>query len=147
MTNATGAERAFRPQMKKRASPCGQPLSLRRALSGIKTNVVNRPAASYGPGETIDLDLHVVSDLRVPLEGIRLRAHLSWPGGSRTWWFEGDVGADTCVRVGALSAKVDEVAPAGTEAAGPATIELDLEWPDGKAHNRYDTIVRGRLVA
>jgi beta-mannosidase len=108
--------------------------------------VADRPAESYRPGETIALDLHVVSDLRIPLVSTRLRARLSWPGGSRTWWFEGDVAADSCVRVGRLSAPLGEAGEAskagGPGPAGPVTVELDLDWSDGKAHNRYDTVLR-----
>jgi beta-mannosidase len=99
--------------------------------------VADRPAPSYRPGDSLALALHVVSDLRIPLDGARLRATLLWPGGSRTWWFEGDVGPDSCVLVGTLRSSLEPSEASG----GPLTVELDLEWAGGKAHNRYESVV------
>jgi hypothetical protein len=91
---------------------------------------------SPSPAGQIDLDLHVVSDLRTPLHRARVRAELSWPGGARTWWFEGDVEADSCSRVGRL---VTTLPP--NARPGPLGLELNLEWADGKVTNRYDSVV------
>jgi hypothetical protein len=90
----------------------------------------------------IDLDVHVVSDLRVPIRDGAITATLSWPGlgtapgsapGSdncRVWRFGGGVDADACARVGT----VQMVTP---ETGGPLILDLDLTWSEGKAHNRY----------
>ncbi len=102
--------------------------------------VADRPADWYDPGETVAFDVHVVSDLRTALPGARLRADLSWPGGERTWWLGGDIEPDSCARIGTLRTCL------GDE-SGPVTLELDLEWPGGKAHNRYLSSVRAAPVA
>ena len=97
--------------------------------------VADRPDASYAPGTPIVLDVHVVSDLRTPVEGARVTARLSWPGGDETWRWEGDVGADACVRVGTVQA----IAP---DAEGPLELELTLESSMAKASNTYRSQVR-----
>ena len=98
--------------------------------------VADRLAALYGPRSQIALDLHVVSDLRTPLQRAQVRAELSWPGGARTWWFEGDVHADSCSRVGRLVTTL----PPGVR-PGPLVLELDLQWAGGKVTNRYDSFL------
>lgn len=95
--------------------------------------VADRLDASMRPGAPLDVDVHVVSDLRHPLEGCVVTARLCWNGGERRWTFAGDVGADECVRVGHLATEV----PATTGA-----LWLDLEL-DGPVHatNAYATEV------
>jgi hypothetical protein len=80
----------------------------------------------------VRLDVHVVSDLRRPLEGVRVVAELA---GERTGW-EGDVPADACVRVGAIRATL----PA---APGPVCLSLSLTADNGAvtARNTYRTEV------
>src|SRR3954447_992926 len=97
--------------------------------------VADRPDASYAPGTPIVLDVHVVSDLRVAVEGAQVTARLSWPGGDETWRWEGDVGADVCVRVGTVQA----ITP---DAEGPLELELTLESTMAKASNTYRSQVR-----
>jgi len=80
----------------------------------------DRPADWYRPGATDALDVHVVSDLRRPLEGCAVHAELSWTGGSHRWGFAGDVPADAVARVGTLSFVVPD-------APGPLTLDLRLE--------------------
>jgi beta-mannosidase len=99
--------------------------------------VADRPARSYQPGQTLNLNLHVVSDLRTSVTGARLRAELTWPGGQRHWGFEGDVPADACIRIGTLRATLPDQTDEGL-----LTLNLDLQWTDGKAHNRYESEVR-----
>jgi beta-mannosidase len=99
--------------------------------------VADRPAASYRPGDALALDVHVVSDLRAPLAEAVVRATLHWTGGSHTWAWVGDVPADTCVRVGTVQAVVPD-------APGPLRLELELEHPDAKAANRYESVIEGR---
>lgn len=90
--------------------------------------------ASVAPGDTLALDVHVVSDLRVPVVGGRVEAVLSWPGGSHRWWWEGDVAADSVARVGTISF----VVPDGV--TGGLALDLELNADDGvKATNRYTT--------
>jgi beta-mannosidase len=98
--------------------------------------VSDRPALAYGPGSQMALDVHVVSDLRTALEGAQVRAELTWPGGAGTWYFEGDVKADNCTRVGRLVMTL----PATTR-PGPLVLDLDLEWSGGKVTNRYESVV------
>jgi beta-mannosidase len=94
----------------------------------------DRPEKSYPPGAPIALDIHVVSDLRTPVEGVRATARLVWSGGEHRWDWEGDIPPDACVRVGTIQA----MAP---ERPGPLALELALDGPDVKATNRYGTDV------
>ncbi len=77
-----------------------------------------------------------MSDLRAPLPDNQVRARLTWPGGARVWTFEGDVEADSCAHVGVLR----QALPAEAR-AGRLTLELDLEWFGGRAHNSYESHV------
>jgi beta-mannosidase len=96
--------------------------------------VADRPAASYAPGEAVALDMHVVSDLRTPVDAARVHARLSWTGGEHEWWFEGEIPADACVRVGTLQFVVPP-------AAGPLALELALRSDAAKAENRYESTI------
>jgi beta-mannosidase len=98
--------------------------------------VADRLAPAYMPGQALVVAIHVVSDLRTPLLGNEVRARLAWAGGARTWRFEGRVEADSCARVGTLRHTIPAEA-----VGGPVTLELDLEWPGGKACNRYESEV------
>lgn len=95
-----------------------------------------RPERSYRPGERVRLDLHVVNDLRVPVADACLDAEVAWPGGSRSWRFAGEVGADGCALVGKLV--LDLPRQAGE---GPLTVNLQLAWPEGKVTNAYTSQV------
>jgi beta-mannosidase len=66
----------------------------------------DRLPAEVVEGDTLALDVHVVSDLRVPCEQIEVSAALSWVGGGQRWRFAGDVAADSVQRVGTLSIEV-----------------------------------------
>jgi len=92
--------------------------------------VADRPAAAYAPGASIALDVHVVSDLRTPVNGGQVTARLTWPGGEHRWTWAGEVPADSCVRVGTVQA----VAP---DAPGPLALELAFESADVKVVNAY----------
>jgi len=92
--------------------------------------VAERPAESYSPGAPIELDVHVVSDLRRALGAVRVVATLAWSGGSTVTGWEGDVPADSCVRVGALSVR----APAKP---GRLCLALHLSAGDVTATNTY----------
>jgi len=70
--------------------------------------VLERPPATVSPGDALALDVHVVSDLREPLDDVLVTATASWSSGSHTWRWGGDVPADACVRVGTLSIVVPD---------------------------------------
>jgi hypothetical protein len=78
--------------------------------------------------------VHVVSDLRTTLDGVRVRARLRWAGGDHAWAWEGPVAADSCVLVGTVQA----VAPAEE---GPLVLDLELEHEQVKTSNRYESLV------
>ena len=96
--------------------------------------VADRPRASYRPGASLALDVHVVSDLRMLLDAALVRARLSWAGGEETWAWAGDVPADSCVRVGTVQAVV-------ADAIGPLVLDLSLEHESAKAVNRYESVI------
>jgi beta-mannosidase len=93
--------------------------------------VADRLPEVVRPGEQLALDVHVVSDRRIDLDGAEVEARLSWPGGERTWRWGGDVPADSCVRVGRVVTDVPE---------GPGRLTLELACQAGSDHaeNRYD---------
>ena len=96
--------------------------------------------AEVTPGDAMALDVHVVSDLRQPLDDVRCTATLRWPGGHHQWAWSGSVPPDSCVRVGT----VQFVAP---KATGELWLDLTLEHPDAAATNRYTATLRAQLVA
>jgi beta-mannosidase len=111
--------------------------------------VADHPALVYDPGDPLIVAVHVVSDLRTPLEQIVASATLAWPGGSRSWRYTGHVGADTCARIGKISATVPDDC-----ISGELCLDLTLTWPDstqpggiGSAANRYlSAVSTGRRV-
>jgi len=82
--------------------------------------VADRPAAVYRPGETLALDVHVVSDLRSSIEEAMVTATLSWSGGGTRRAWAGGVPADSCVLVGRLELTVPP-------APGLLSIGLEIE--------------------
>jgi beta-mannosidase len=100
--------------------------------------VADRLPAEVTPGDSLTLDVHLVSDLRVPLAG-QVTARLSWPGGDHVWRFGGELAADTCERVGTLQFVVPT-----PDHGGDGTLRLELELAAG-AHgttNRYEARLR-----
>jgi beta-mannosidase len=71
------------------------------------------------PGQSLELDVHVVNDRREALAAT-VAVTASWRGGHRQWGFRGDVEADDCTFVGRLSF----VAP---ESPGDLLIGLALD--------------------
>jgi beta-mannosidase len=101
--------------------------------------VVADPLPSVvAPGDAVALDVHVVSDLRVPVEGAVVRAVLGWGSGSASgsgseeWTWSGDIGPDACARVSTMQFVVPE---------GATGLSLDLSLSAAAAGiaatNRY----------
>ena len=88
-------------------------------------------------GDALALDVHVVNDLRRPLDGADCTATLRWPGGNHEWRWQGDVGADSVARVGIVRFVVPEV-------PGELWLDLTIEHNDELATNRYVATVVGR---
>ncbi|MDP1807385.1 MAG: hypothetical protein Q8K72_19570, partial [Acidimicrobiales bacterium] len=68
--------------------------------------VADRPPATVAAGDALALDVHVVSDLRHAIDDAHITAELLWPGGNRTWRWQGDLPADGCERVGTVQVVV-----------------------------------------
>jgi beta-mannosidase len=96
--------------------------------------VADRPPERVGPGTTLALDVHVISDLRKEIEAAEISAHVRWPGGERSWRWQGDIAADACERVGTVQVVVPDV-------AGELTLELRCRYAGGSAENRYDSVI------
>jgi beta-mannosidase len=93
---------------------------------------------SVAPGEWIEVDVHVISDLRHELDFAVVDAVVSSALGAETFRFGGPVPADEVVRVGRLRVEV-------TAASGPLSIELRMTCGDVTSTNRYETVVRPQL--
>ena len=100
--------------------------------------VADRLPAEVATGDTLALDVHVVSDLRTALDAVEVEASLRWSGGEQRWRFGGEVGADTVVRVGTLPIEVPD-------APGPLTLDLRLVG-DGVPQGPVDRRDRSRIV-
>jgi len=99
--------------------------------------VADRPPEHVHPGDRLVLDLHVVSDARISFSDIIVRADLSH--GTEVqhgWTFQGDLPADSCVRVGTVEIDVPDI----TE---PLVLDLHLSGPGLDVTNRYGTWVIG----
>ncbi|MBI4883982.1 MAG: hypothetical protein HY826_08005 [Actinobacteria bacterium] len=99
--------------------------------------VAERMRDALVAGEAVALDVHVISDLRVPLDDVRCTAKLRWPGGGHEWQWSGSIPTDSCVRVGTVQFVVPNV-------AGALWFDLTLEHPHAAATNRYATTVIDR---
>ncbi len=113
--------------------------------------VADRLPSRIRPGENVDLEVHVVSDLRVAIPEARVEARLSWPGGMTQQRWEGAVPADTCVRVGTVHASVpghageastDDGAGVGG-GVGEVTLELTYSDPDRHLNNSQRALLAG----
>lgn len=93
-----------------------------------------RPPATVRAGDTLALDVHVVSDRRIPLADVTVAAVLGWDGSERRWRWRGEVPADACVRVGTVQAVVPD-------APGALVLTLDLDGPEAASNTYTSTIV------
>lgn len=96
--------------------------------------VADRLPATVADGAALELDVHVVNDLRTDLNDARVSATLSWPGSSVTWEWTGDAPADSVVRIGAVTAVVRRTAELLGD-AGEVRLDLVLDHPDAQATN------------
>jgi beta-mannosidase len=96
--------------------------------------VADRPPDRLAPGAAVALDVHVVSDLRQPIDGTEVTARLRWGGGGQSWRWRGDVPADSCTRAGTVSFVVPD-------APGRLTLDLELVAGDRAATNRYESTI------
>jgi beta-mannosidase len=90
----------------------------------------DQPPRSTEPGRRLELAVHVVNDLRRPLDGAVATARVHWRGGERSWRWQGDVAADSVAKVGQIELDVPE-------AHGPLVIDLDVIAEETTATNRY----------
>jgi hypothetical protein len=86
------------------------------------------------PGERLDIDVHVVSDLRETLDFAVVDAVMSWRGGEQRWRFGGPISADDVAKVGRIRLDVPN-------ADGPIVLELQLTSGDRSSHNRYHSTI------
>ena len=97
--------------------------------------VADRPPAHVHPGDQLHLDVHVVSDDHIAHGDTIVTAHLHWEGEVRhVWTWQGDIPADECVWVGAVSFEVPDTDDA-------LELDLDLQGDGVAAHARYGTYV------
>ncbi|MFM8312291.1 MAG: glycoside hydrolase family 2 protein [Ilumatobacteraceae bacterium] len=96
--------------------------------------VADRLPDAVAAGTPLALDVHVVNDLRMPLDDAVCRAVLEWPGGSHEWRWSGSVTVDGCVRVGTVRFVVPD-------APGALRLDLSIEHDAVVATNRYDSSV------
>ncbi len=82
------------------------------------------------PGTTVTLGVHVVNDLQTAAGNAVVRATLHDPTGSFEYRWEGEIEADTVVRVGEVRWQV----PSGI---GDVTLDLELTGTDVTVTNRY----------
>lgn len=99
--------------------------------------VVAEPLDDWvNPGQEVEVDVHLVSDLRTPLHDVRVAATVAWAGGSTERSFGGSVDADDVVKVGTIDLEVPDT-------LGELAVELVATSADGDelARNRYTTAV------
>jgi hypothetical protein len=85
-------------------------------------------------GDHLALDVHVVNDLRTPVEPAIVDIEAKWAAGSRRWRFGGEIPADDCVKVGTIEFDVPRT-------LGALTFDLTLIAGDVDATNHYATAV------
>lgn len=99
--------------------------------------VADRLPETVTPGDHVELEVHVVSDLRTPIAGAEVQATLEWAGGATEWRWVGDIAADSCERVGTVGAVVPD-------APGALVLDLRCEIHGGSGApivNRYVTTI------
>jgi beta-mannosidase len=98
--------------------------------------VADQLPAVVAPGDALALDVHVVSDLRTPLDEVVATVEARWPGGSHAWRATGPVPADACTRVTTIQLVVPDT-------PGDLTLTLSLSsGPDEIATNHDTTLIQ-----
>jgi len=101
--------------------------------------VADRLPAEATAALPLALDLHVVSDLRHPLDDVQVSAVLRWTGGEQRWRYGGQVAADSCQRVGTLAIEVPD-------RPGPMELTLTL-CGDGVPGGTVERVDHTRIVS
>ena len=96
--------------------------------------MADQPPEWINEGDRMKLDVHLISDLREPIDFAVVDAVASWAGGEQRWRFGGPVGADDVVKVGTVDLTVPDT-------LGELSIELTMTAGDTVSHNRYTTAV------
>ncbi|HTT92211.1 MAG TPA: hypothetical protein VMF65_21840 [Acidimicrobiales bacterium] len=122
--------------------------ALRQACAPVLV-AADWPAPSYRPGDNLSLEVHVVNDLLEELDGAVVEARLAWPGGSRKWFFGGQVPAHSCSFVGTINAVLPRLAALEADTGGPSShaalwpleLRLEVRWgsPEQSASNYYES--------
>ena len=107
--------------------------ALERACTPVIV-VADRPPEVVTPGERLALDIHVVSDLREPIDAAVVDVTASWSGGSSRWRFGGGVDADSVARVGTIVVDVPNT-------LGILRFDLVMTAGDLLQTNHYSTAV------
>jgi hypothetical protein len=141
LTGVDLAQAAALRRLKYRPSG-GLSLAPEVAVGDLPASVVAGVAVTADPlppevaaGTVLALDVHVVNDRRSPVTGL-VQATLTWPGGSHQWRWAGDVGPDSCARVGTVQAVVPDV-------AGPLALDLRLTADGVSTSTHEETTVVG----
>ena len=106
---------------------------LRRACAPVVV-IADRPPDVVIAGDRLQLDVHVVNDLRDPVDPAVVDVEARWATGHRRWRFGGGVAADECVKVGTLTLDVPDT-------LGKLTFDLTLTAGSTVAHNHYSTAI------
>ncbi len=105
--------------------------------------VADRLPRTLLPGSSLEVDIHVVSDLRATLRDATVCATLSI--GTATpliWKWSGDCPADHVTRVGSVPVLI----PAGTPSGTPVRLELTMQHPTHRPTATDSTVVEARLT-
>jgi beta-mannosidase len=91
------------------------------------------------PGDRLDLDVHLISDLRVPIDFAVVDAVATWSSGDQSsgeqrWRFGGSVAADDVVEVGRIRLVVPDT-------TGLLTLDLTITAGEITGTNHYATTV------
>jgi len=99
--------------------------------------VADQPPARIYEGDKLKLDVHLISDLRDPIDFAVVDVVARWTGDEQRWRFGGSTPADEVVKVGRVELTVPEP-------SGELSIELQLAAGDRRSANRYTTNIARR---
>lgn len=96
--------------------------------------IADPPPQIVTPGIPMTLAVHAVSDLREPLDEVKVSATARLGDWVHKVSWSGRLSADTCAKIGDLVFEVPDQ-------HGPLTIDLELQSTDLAVTNRYQTVV------